>query len=277
MGFLIAWWAIALLPCLDVRQVVGLPMADRFSYLPSVGPCLAIALGAMVLARQRLAGLEPNRVLAPALLILLGLWTVQDIRTIPNWHDDAALWNHTANAAPDSALAHMFLGIILEHQKGDLDGAARQYETAMRLNEASYQPTAGMIYECDLGLGRIALMKGHTENAVVYFEKAVHVAPSLSPAYRALGALYFPQGQYAKASQYFIRDVQIDPQDVEGRFFLGTCWMKLGKPAQAAEQFHAAREADPDYVQSYQAEAQALEAAGDLAGAAKVRQMVDKK
>ncbi|MFZ0960012.1 MAG: tetratricopeptide repeat protein [Terriglobia bacterium] len=271
VGFLVAWWALTLLPCLDVRQVVGLPMADRFSYLPSIGPCLAIAFGALVLAPQRLARLEPTLVLAPGLLVVLGLWTVQDIRTIPNWHDDAALWTHTATAAPDSALAHMYLGIILEHQKGDLDGAAREYQTALRLNEASFNPTAGMIYECDLGLGNIALMRGLPENAVVYFQKAVHVAPGLSPAYRALGGLCFTQGDYAHAAQYFARVVKISPQDGEARFFFGTCWLKLGKPRQAVEQFHAAREMDPTYSQAYVAEAAALEAAGDKAGAARVR------
>jgi tetratricopeptide (TPR) repeat protein len=199
------------------------------------------------------------------------LWTVQDIRTIPNWHDDAALWSHTAKAAPDSALAHMFEGIILEQQKSDFEGAVREYNAALRLNALSFQPTAGMIYECDLGLGRIALMEGHTDYAVAYFEKAVHVAPVLSPAYRALGAVYFPEGNYAKSAQYFVRVVQIDPQDVEARFFLGTCWMKLGKPGQAAEQFHAARETDPTYFQAYLAEAAARETAGDKAGAARVR------
>jgi tetratricopeptide (TPR) repeat protein len=276
LGFLVAWWAIALLPCMDVRQVVGLPMADRFSYLPSIGPCLAIAYSAMVLAPQRLARLEPARVLVPAMLVVLGLWAVQDIRTVPNWHDDAALWKHTERASPDSALAHMFQGIILERQKGDLDGAAREYATALRLNEVSFNPTTGMIYECYLGLGRCALMKGRTESAVAYFEKAVHVAPVLSPAYRALGALYFPQGKYAKSAEYFVRAVQLDPQDLEARFFLGTCWLKLDKPALAVEQFHAAREIDPTYSEAYVAEAAALEAAGDKVSAARVRALVPK-
>ena len=47
--------------------------------------------------------------------------------------------------------------------------------------------------------------------------------------------------------------------------------MKMGKPSQAAEQFHAAREVDPGYSQAYVAEAMALVAAGDSAGAACVR------
>jgi tetratricopeptide (TPR) repeat protein len=221
--------------------------------------------------------LESARILVPALLALLGLWTVQDVRTVPNWHDEAALWSHTAKASPDSALAHMFQGIILEHQKGDLDGATREYQAALRLNAVSFQPTAGMIYECDLGLGRIELLKGHTDNAVAFFEKAVRVAPVLAPAYRALGVVYFPQGNYAKSAQYFVRVVQITPEDVEARFFLGTCWMKLGKPAQAAEQFHAARDVDPTYSQAYLAEAVALEAAGNKAGAARVRSLIPRK
>ena len=98
------------------------------------------------------------------------------------------------------------------------------------------------------------------------------MAPTMAAgAYRELGMLYFPQGDYARAAQYFLRGVQADPQDVEARYFLGTCWWKLGKPAQAAEQFHAAREVDPSYSQAYMAEAAALEAAGDKAGATRAR------
>jgi hypothetical protein len=273
LGFLLAWWVITLLPCLDVRQLAGVPVEDRFSYLPSLGPCLAAAFAALVVLPERLARLNPARIMVPVLLLVLALWTVQDVRSVPHWSDDAALWNHAAAASPDSALAHLFHGITLEYQKSDFDGAAREYEAALRLNQSSFRPTAGMIYECDLGLGRLALARGRTQDGVAYFEKAVQVAPALSPAYRLLGVVYFPQGNYARAAEYFTRVVKINPQDVEARFFLGTCWLKLGKPAQAAEQFHAAREVAPDYLQAYDAEARALEAAGDAAGAARARSL----
>jgi tetratricopeptide (TPR) repeat protein len=92
-----------------------------------------------------------------------------------------------------------------------------------------------------------------------------------------MGSVYFPRGDYARAAGYFQQAVRANPLDVGARFFLGTCLMKLGKPAQAAEQFHAAREVYPDYTQAYQAEALALEAAGDSAGAARVRELITKK
>jgi len=271
LGFLVAWWGITLLPCLDIRQLVGSVVGDRFSYLPSVGPCLAVAFGALVLLPQGLPRIKPVRVLLPVLLVIPALWTLQDIRSIPNWRNEDALWSHAASATPDSAFAHRFRAMSLEYEKRDLDGAAREYQTALRLNKTSFRPSSGMVYECDLGLGRIALMKAHTQEAIDYFQAAVKVGPNLTQAYKSLGALYFPQGNYAMSAQYFIRTVQIDPQDVEARFFLGTCWMKLGKPAQAAEQFHAARRVDPAYFQAYAAEAAALEAAGDKAGATRVR------
>jgi Flp pilus assembly protein TadD len=50
--------------------------------------------------------------------------------------------------------------------------------------------------------------------------------------------------------------------------------MKMDKPAQAAEQFHEAREVDPTDSQAYLLEAAALDAAGDKAGAARVRSEV---
>jgi hypothetical protein len=65
--------------------------------------------------------------------------------------------------------------------------------------------------------------------------------------------------------------------DLSARFFLGSCWMKLGRPLDAAAQFHSARETDPDYKQAYVAEAAALVTAGDMAGAAKVRQEMIRK
>ncbi|MGO8786461.1 MAG: tetratricopeptide repeat protein [Terriglobia bacterium] len=271
LGFVVAWWGITLLPSLDIRQLVGYPVADRFSYLPSVGLCLGIAFGALVLLPQRMPRFNRLQVLPPILLVVGSLWTLQDIRSIPSWHDEDTLWRHAAAATPDSALAHMFHAMSLEFEKGDLDGAAREYQTALRLNQTSFRPIPGTSYGADLGLGRIALRKGHIQEAVHSFAAAIRVDPMQAAAYRELGTLYFPEGDYASSAQYFIRAVQVDPRDVQARFFLGTCWMKLGKLAQAAEEFHMAREVDPTYSQAYLAEAAALDAAGDKSGAARVR------
>ena len=93
--FLILWWPVTLLPCLDVRQLSFPLLAERFSYLPSVGLCLAVAH--FLLRTVPLA--VPNRRLAPLLVPVLGLalvlFTVQDLRAVPRWRDNESLWNYS--------------------------------------------------------------------------------------------------------------------------------------------------------------------------------------
>jgi anaphase-promoting complex subunit 3 len=131
----------------------------------------------------------------------------------------------------------------------------------------------GVAYDSYIGLGQVADLEGRHDEALAYFQKATRVLPYQSLAYDILGTVYFPRGDYAKAAEYFARAVQVNPQDLSGRFYLGTCWMKLGKYREAAGQFRAAREIDSTYAQAYTAEAQALDAAGDAAGAAQVRKL----
>jgi tetratricopeptide (TPR) repeat protein len=271
LAFLVIAWAVMLLPCLDIRQV-SFPLADRLSFLPSVPLCFALAYVGLIWLPER----APLWRYAPAVVsagmaLVSTLWAVQDVRQIPHWLENEALWDYSVQASPNTALVHLFRATILRSRYSDLDGATREFETALRLNQASDRRLVGVTYDCYLGLGEISNARDRLEEARSYYERAVEIAPSHAPAYKALGTLYFPRGDYTRAARYFAQAVKLDPQDLEARFFLGTCWMKLGKPREAAKQFHAAREVDPTYTQAYQAEARALEAAGDAAGAAQVR------
>jgi tetratricopeptide (TPR) repeat protein len=173
--------------------------------------------------------------------------------------------------SPNAAEVHVSHGVNLQLQQRDLDGAAREFHNALRLNALSLQPIPMVTYDSYIGLGQVALLQGREPEALEDFEKAAHLLPNSPFAYTVLGSVYFPRGDYARAAEYFQHVVRVNPLDTEARFFLGTCWVKLGKPAQAAEQFHAAREVDPTYFQAYAAEAAALEAAGDKPGATRVR------
>ena len=273
LGFLLVWWAVTFLPCLDVRQLSFPLLAERFSYLPSVGLCLALAHLGLGLLPQQL----PRVWLEPAVLLLLGLvmcfWCFQDVRAVPNWRDNQSLFGYSLHVAPDAGLVRIHHGLDLQFREHDLEGARKEFETALRLNQASFDPLNTVTYDSYIGLGQIADLEGRHDEALAYFQKATRALPYHSLAYDILGTVYFPRGGYAKAAEYFARAVQVNPQDLSGRFYLGTCWMKLGKYREAAEQFHAAREIDPTYTQAYTAEAQALEAAGDARGAAEVRKL----
>ena len=273
LGFLIIWWGVTLLPTLDVRQV-NLPVADRFSFLPTVGPCLALAVFALDWLPRRLS--LSKTAPAVALGVLMVLWTVQDVRSVPRWHDNVTLWDQAYLASPNSALAHMLRGVVLQQRDGKMDEAAREYRLALKLNQASERPLVGVATECYVLLGQVANIQGHMQEAIDNYNQAISIVPGNALAYKALGIVYFPRGDYAQARVYFERAVELDPQELESRFFLGTCLLKLDDPLGAAAQFHAAWVADGTYYQAYEAEARALEAAGEKVEAARVRALEPK-
>jgi tetratricopeptide (TPR) repeat protein len=161
--------------------------------------------------------------------------------------------------------------VTLQFRERDLEGATREFQTALILNAQTLRPTPTVTYDAYIGLGQVALLQGREPEALDYLDKAVRLLPNSAFAYKVLGSVYFPRGDYARAAGYFQQAVNANALDTGARFFLGSCWTRMGKPAQAAEQFHAAREVDPDFIQAYTAEATALEAAGDKAGARRVR------
>ncbi len=273
LGFLLVWWAVTLLPCLDVRQLSFPLLAERFSYLPSVGLCLALAYFGLDWLPQRLPRARRAPVVLSALGLVLCFWCIQDVRAIPNWRSNETLFGYSLRVAPNAGLVRIHHGLDLQYHEHDLEGAGKEFEAALRLNLAGFNPLNTVTYDALIGLGQVADLEGRHDEALTYYQKAARVLPYHSLAYDILGTVYFPRADYAKAAEYFARSVQVNPQDLTARFYLGTCRMKLGRYREAAEQFRAAREVDPAYWQAYGAEAQALEAAGDAAGAAAVRKL----
>jgi protein O-mannosyl-transferase len=276
LAFLIAWWPVTLLPVLDIRQLSFPLLADRFLYFPSIGPCLAVAYLLLDWLPRR--ALQTR--LAPAAVCTLSLvvffCAVQTVRAIPRWRDNNTLIHYSLTQSPDSPLLHMARGVVLEYERGDLKEALKEYNIARRLNQKSSWPL-NLDHDYYLAVGRILLRTGNKQEAIEDFKKAQSAAPDSSQPSDALGAVFFPQGDYATAAEYFERSVEANPQDVTAHFYLGTCWMKLGKYHQAAGEFHHAREVVPDYWQAYQAEANALEAAGQSTAAEKVRAEIENR
>jgi tetratricopeptide (TPR) repeat protein len=271
LTFFILWWFVTLLPCLNYRYLSIPFVADRFSYLPSVGLCLALTYLAFEWLPLHFPHALLNRMVIPALVVVAVLWAVQTVRTIPHWHDNDALSDYSLAVAANTAELHVSNGVNLQFQKHDLDGATREFQSALRLNAESIRPNSAVVYGAFIGLGQVALLRGREQEALDYFDRAVRLAPNFSFAYNVLSSFYFPRRDYSRAAEYFQQAVRVSPMDTGARFYLGTCWMKMGRPAQAAEQFHAAREVDPTDFQAYLLEATALDAAGDKAGAARVR------
>ena len=166
---------------------------------------------------------------------------------------------------------------VLQYRHGRLDEALQEYEEALRLDQRTANTwRVGVDYLCYVGMAQIANQRDQVDKAIGCYERAIRSLDNNSSAYDGLGSVYFPRGDYAKAAGYFAHALKANAYDLGARFYLGTCWQKLGKYSEAAEQFRTVHHIDPGYLQAYEAEARALEAAGDAAGAARVRSEIPK-
>lgn len=178
------WYFATLLPVLGILQVGAgrHGLADRYTYLPSIGVSLAIAWCAAALVRRRPGAGRLFAALGAAWLLALVPATWLRVQV---WRDTETLGRQALGVDPDNDVARLALAIFL-HQRGELGPAMEQYREAIRL-----RPDA---IEAYLGLGLAHGQLGLPQEEVAVYEQALKVAPdspriyvNLMSAYRTLG------------------------------------------------------------------------------------------
>ena len=144
--FGLGWIGIAYLPVANLLLPVGVLLAERTLYLPSVG--LAIAAGA---ALARLPG--PRLRAVAALLVLAG--GIRSALRVPVWHDDAAVTLSILDDSPNSYRGPARMGALYQSR-----GDAAQALDALRLAAQTFDrdPTVFIAgADAAFTLGRAAL------------------------------------------------------------------------------------------------------------------------
>jgi tetratricopeptide (TPR) repeat protein len=257
LAFLVSFWVIALVPALNIHQITFPFAADRFSYLPSAGLCLAIPHALYLLAR-RFPALRPSRLAIPLAGTIALLWAFQTYRTIPHWRNEDAFSTWSIQESPQVPIFHNIRGRVLATGTGDLRGATREFETALCLSRSAPQVWTAAAHDAYMGLANIALQRGRPEEAARLYENAAASMPSNTAAYQQLAAIYLGQNQLEKVAAYLSAIIKLDPQDVEARFNLGVCWLKMERYSEAARQFSTVASMSPGFPHIAEAEAQAM-------------------
>ncbi len=98
-------YVITLLPVIGIVQVGFQAMADRYTYLPSVGPFLIFGLA---VARATKNAYEVNNgdlkrrlVAGVAAISLLGAMITLTVNQIRIWENDFILWNYIIEKTPE--------------------------------------------------------------------------------------------------------------------------------------------------------------------------------
>jgi tetratricopeptide (TPR) repeat protein len=233
------WYVGMLVPVIGLLQVGGASRADRYTYLPQIGLCLALTWGAADVCRswslrRWLSGITSALVL---MLLMVGAW-----RQTSFWSNSENLWNHTLACTSRNRTAHLTLGIALAGQKR-FDEALAQYQKALEID-----PTCADTYN-NMGLALAA--QGRPNEAITQYRKAMEMDPGDTEAYRHLGEALDGRGRHSEAIALFRQAVESRPDDAEARNHLGAALGQAGSLDEATAQLEQALKLNSRYAEAH--------------------------
>ncbi len=128
------WYLGTALPVIGIIQVGEQALADRYTYLPLIGPVVALVWTAAEMFSSR-AG---KMVLAAATIFILPTLLVLSARQLQFWRNTIELFSHNVAVTPNNASAHFTLGLGYEHA-GETNRALVCYRTAKNLAPFDWQ------------------------------------------------------------------------------------------------------------------------------------------
>jgi len=233
------WYLGTLLPVIGLIQVGDQAMADRYSYIPLIGPFIMISWGLPALAAKwRLPRILLPLLTAAALSALLCVSWVQ----VRHWRDSVTLFMHTLSVTTNNSRMHNNLANVLA-QRGEIEEAIAHYEKALAI-----QPNAP---EAQSNLGAALVSMGRVEEGIGHYREALRLDPNLAEVHNNLGVALADQGKTEEALSHYLKAVELRPDYAEAHNNLGNILADQGKLAEAVTQFQEALRLQPYYPQAH--------------------------
>ena len=232
MGWL--WFCGTLVPVIGLVQAGLVSMADRFTYVPSLGVLImAIWVTYELIRHWRYQELALSVAGCAVIVLCLGLTRQQ----LGYWKDSETLFRHALDVTENNYLAHNNLGHVLL-KKDQIDEAINQFQEAIRL-----KPDLAAVH---YNLGTAFLKKGRIDDSISQFREVIRLAPDFAEAHNNLGSALVVKGQTDEAINQFQETIRLKPDDAAVYNNLGNALVEKGRINEAINQYQAAIRLKPD-------------------------------
>jgi tetratricopeptide (TPR) repeat protein len=233
------WFCGMLVPAIGLIQVGIQSMADRYTYLPSIGLFIMLVWGINELVPER-----PwhGQALAVGGVSLLAACALLTARQIQFWRDSEALFGHAVQVTRDNYLAYNNLGFYLSGQ-GRTAEAMENYRQSLKINPAYEDALNNLGYA-------LAGQKKYSE-AIPLYEAALRTRPNHAEVHNNLGNALSDVGRIDEAIQHYLAALAQQPDHAEAHNNLGIALAMKGKLDEAIPHFHAAIRAKPGYASAH--------------------------
>jgi tetratricopeptide (TPR) repeat protein len=242
-----AYYVVTLLPVIGLVQVGPQSMADRYTYLPSLGPFLVMGLGAAWTSTKMSAvkrgGLIVRLLSAALALVIFAAAISITIKQIGLWKNGIIFWDYVIEKEPGRfPFAYCNRGVVLKDM-GRFDEAIRDYDKAIALNPSFDKA----FYDRAVAFNKI----GRVDRALADFDRAITLDPLYAPAYSQRGSLYLKMGVHDKAVSDYNKAISLDPLTADAFFNLGVFYGRSGSYEIAINHLSKAISINPDNADYY--------------------------
>ncbi len=244
------WYLGTLVPVIGLIKQGDQAMADRFTYLPSIGLFLMLAWTALPLAAR--PGLRRTGLVCAALGTLAAC-AVLTWRQLGHWATSERLFTHTLAVTADNHLAHLNLGVAL-HASGDQVAARGHFARALAL-----KPTHPKAL---VNVGMTLAEQGDRRGAIDHYRRAIAVSPGYASAHFNLGLALADEGRLDEAAAALAKALEAMPEHAKAHAQLGRVLAAQGRLDAAIAQYETALVLAPGLVAARGNLALALEQAG---------------
>jgi tetratricopeptide (TPR) repeat protein len=274
------WFIGMLIPVIGVVQVGEQSMANRYTYLPSIGLFIALVWTITEIAsRARLRHAWTGIAATTVLLALFSLTRLQ----LSFWKNTEILLTHAISITSNNWLAHYNLAFDFDRQ-GRTDEALEQYRRALAVHsldpdtlnnigcdlarkkeyaqavpsfEAALKLKPGLI-DAHYNLARCFLQLDRSREAIPHYKIFLRNNPNHETALREMGVALAMNGNLHEAIASLEKAIRLQPDDAQAHFNLGEALALLGKSAEARLELSEALRLKPDWAEA-KSQLQALE------------------
>jgi Tfp pilus assembly protein PilF len=241
------YYVVTLIPVLGIVQVGAQAMADRYTYLPSIGPFLIIGLivawVSLKVDSMRRWGLAPGLATVAAVILLSVPATYLTVKQTAIWKDTFTLWNYLIEKQPaEVPFFYTNRGSALMAM-GQLDRAIEDFNKAITLNPSDYKAHAN--------LGRTYQSMGQLNKAIESFDKAIALNPSFFKVYYDKGIAYGEAGLFDKSIESLTKSLEMEPTQTDAYVSRGVSYARIGQHDRALDDFDRAIQLDQNHVMAY--------------------------
>lgn len=231
MGWL--WFLGTLVPVIGLLQVGGQAMADRYTYIPSIGFFLALVF----LARDVAVRIQLPRIIAAGMLLLLGTACILATENqLQYWRDGETLFRRAIAMNPRNDIALIDLGVALDAQDRFAESLV-VYQKAEQIDPSRFQ--------LHNNLGNVLGHLGRHAESLAEYRQAIALRPGNPFLHNAAGIELATLGRFADALAEFAAAEQCNPRLASPHLETAKVLFKLGRDPEAIAEFQRALPLDP--------------------------------